>query len=218
MRAFVKYGVLLLLATYALSACMSNRGSNENTVRGAATGAGAGAIAGILLGDSTEDVLRGAVAGAVVGGAIGYSLDRQEEELRRALKNDDVVIRNTGSELIVTLPESITFETDSTYVRQDLHRDLGALADNLQRYPQSDVEVVGHTDDVGSSEYNQDLSVRRALSVSDVLIENGVPSGRIIASGRGESMPAASNFTEAGRALNRRVEIVIRPEPGAVQS
>ena len=176
-----------------------------------------GAVAGILLGDSTEDVLRGAVAGAVVGGAIGYSLDRQEEELRRSLENDSVMIKNTGSELVLTLPESITFETDSTHVRQDLHRDLATLAGNLLRYPQSDIEVIGHTDDVGNSEYNQDLSVRRALSVSAVLMENGVRSGRIIASGRGESMPVASNFTESGRALNRRVEIVIRPEANSAQ-
>ena len=99
------------------------------------------------------------------------------------------------------------FATDSANVRSDLRADLGALANNLQSYPQSQVQVIGHTDNVGDAGYNQSLSERRAVAVGNVLISEGVPSGRIQTYGRGESQPLASNLTSEGRAQNRRVEI-----------
>ena len=118
---------------------------------------------------------------------------------------------NTGSELIVNLPQDILFATDSASLRGDLTQDLQAVARSLLNYPNTTVQVVGHTDNTGSAAYNQDLSQRRAQSVASVLQANGVPGGRIVAFGRGEDQPIASNLSVAGRAQNRRVEIIIRP-------
>jgi outer membrane protein OmpA-like peptidoglycan-associated protein len=122
-----------------------------------------------------------------------------------------VQIVNTGRELIVTMPQDILFDVDSTFVQPSLRSDLRALATNLQQYPNSSVAVIGHTDNTGTAAYNQDLSSRRANAVANILIDAGVSAGRVRAIGRGEDEPIASNLSAAGRQQNRRVEIVIRP-------
>ena len=142
------------------------------------------------------------------------ALDRQPPVIapeRASLGNPNVGIVNTGSALVVTMPQDILFDVDSTAIRPALGADLLTVARHLQLYPDSMVSVVGHTDSTGSALYNQTLSERRALAVMTVLRDGGVPSGRLVAIGRGEDEPVASNLSDAGRALNRRVEIVIRP-------
>jgi outer membrane protein OmpA-like peptidoglycan-associated protein len=109
------------------------------------------------------------------------------------------------------MPQDLLFAVDSAAVRPDLRADLSAVASSLLRYPNSRIEVIGHTDNTGAAAYNQDLSQRRAVSVAGVLREGGVPGARIAAFGRGEDQPIASNLTPEGRAQNRRVEIIIRP-------
>ncbi len=109
------------------------------------------------------------------------------------------------------MPQDLLFATDSATLRLDLIRVRQAVGRAQLKYPNSTVQVVGHTDNSGSAAYNQDLSQRRAVSVANVLRESGVPNGRISAYGRGEDQPIASNLTPAGRAQNRRVEIIIRP-------
>jgi outer membrane protein OmpA-like peptidoglycan-associated protein len=109
------------------------------------------------------------------------------------------------------MPQDILFAVDSASVSGSLQDDLGAVANSLRRYPDSTVEVVGHTDNTGSAAYNQDLSQRRASAVASILASYGVSSGRIRAYGRGEDQPIASNLTVDGRAQNRRVDIFIRP-------
>ena len=153
----------------------------------------------------------GAAAGAAVGGAIGYSLDQQAADLRASMANNRIQIDNRGDYLLVTMPEGILFATDSAAVRADLQADIRALARNLQEYRDSTVEVVGHTDNTGSAEYNQDLSARRASAVAGILLEQGVAPSRVRSIGRGEDQPVATNLTPEGRAQNRRVEIFIRP-------
>ncbi|MDC0738008.1 OmpA family protein [Cognatishimia sp. SS12] len=183
-----------------------------NTKGGAAIGAAVGGIFGAATADDKgKGALRGAAIGAGIGALVGNELDKQEADLRRSLDNDDVRITNTGDRLIVTLPQDILFATDSSSVRPDLQRDLRAIAGNLNAYPNSTIQVIGHTDNVGDATYNQDLSLRRANSVASVLRNAGVPSSRILAMGRGEDQPVASNLTAEGRAQNRRVEIVILP-------
>jgi len=204
----------------ALTACTETsqlsdpNNPNRNTQQGAILGGVAGAIAGIAAGDDPDERRRGAVLGAALGtggGAlIGRSLDRQEAELRAQL-DDRVRIVNTGNELIVTMPQDILFPVDSATLRPDLQSDLRALATNLQNYPATTVEIIGHTDNTGSAAYNQDLSARRANSVASILIGSGVSPSRIRAFGRGEDQPVATNLTAEGRQLNRRVEIIIRP-------
>ncbi len=187
---------------------------NSNTKAGAVVGAVTGAIIGSKV-SSDEDRGKGALIGAVIGAgtgaAVGNRLDQQEADLRRDLGNDQVRIQNTGDRLIVTMPQDILFPVDSASVRTDLRRDLGALAGNLMAYPNTVVDVVGHTDNTGSADYNLGLSQRRADAVGNILIDNGVPSQRIRTIGRGENQPIANNLTAEGRAQNRRVEIIITP-------
>ena len=204
-----------LAASLALAACQTPlpNQTGTQTQQGALLGAGIGALAGSLTGDDTGERIRnaaiGAAAAGAVGAAIGYSLDRQEAELRAQLGNGTV--SNNGNQLVVTLPQDILFAVDSTNVSAGAQADLAAVASSLNRYPQSTVNVIGHTDNTGEAAYNQDLSERRAQSVASVLINSGVASSRINAVGRGENQPVATNQTAEGRAQNRRVEIVITP-------
>ena len=199
-----------------LGACTDPTGANDGfqrTTTGAMIGGVVGAIAGAEM--TGDDPLRGAIVGGAIGAGtgavIGNILDKQAAELRRDFGDNRIQVINTGNELVVRMPSEIVFEVDSAAVRPDLRRDLRVLASNLQRYPASVIEVIGHTDNTGSSSYNQDLSVRRAEAVSFVLVNNGIAPGRVVSIGRGEDAPIASNLTEQGRAQNRRVEIVIRP-------
>ncbi|MEM7319133.1 MAG: OmpA family protein, partial [Pseudomonadota bacterium] len=153
----------------------------------------------------------GAAVGALAGGAIGSSLDKQAAELRQELANDGITITNTGDRLIVSVPNDITFATDSYAIRPGLRSDLNKVGQNLVRYPNSSVQVIGHTDSDGDATYNQGLSERRANAVADVLRSGGVGYNRIVTIGRGEEQPVASNLTAQGKAQNRRVEIVIVP-------
>ncbi|KAA9010583.1 OmpA family protein [Histidinibacterium aquaticum] len=189
---------------------------NRNTQTGAAAGAVVGALTGAVTSQGEDDeerrrrILGGAAIGAGLGAAAGYSLDRQEAELRQQL-GSQVDIQNTGSNLIVTLPQDILFATDSATLTGALQSDIAALARNLNQYPGTTVTVVGHTDNVGDASYNQNLSRRRAQAVTSVLVSNGVSPNRIQTIGRGEDAPVADNLTPQGRQQNRRVEIIINP-------
>jgi len=185
---------------------------NRNTRQGVIIGGLVGATVGALTNSNpTEGIIKGGVIGAAGGGLIGSGLDKQERDLRNSLGNDNIRITNTGDRLIVSLPQDILFATDSFSLRPALQNDLRAVARNLQAYPNSTVQVVGHTDNVGAAAYNQELSQRRAGAVAGVLVGSGVAAGRILTVGRGEDQPIASNLSPEGRAQNRRVEIVILP-------
>ncbi len=210
----------LALATSAvlgLTACaeMQNPDNpNRNTQQGALVGAGIGAVLGAATGDNRDERTRRAVIGATLGGGLGAvggaALDRQEAELRQQM-GSNVGIVNTGEQLIVTLPQDLLFATDSTTLTGSMQADLRAVASSLNRYPNTTINVIGHTDSSGAAAYNQDLSQRRAQAVSSVLVNAGVSAARIRAIGRGEDQPVASNQTAQGRQQNRRVEIVITP-------
>ena len=196
-----------------LAGCVATPPGEPNRTRqGALAGALAGAAIGAAAGEGSrrDEILAGAVIGGAAGAGIGQVLDRQAADLRRDL-DGRIGVTNTGSQLIVNLPQDILFDTDSAALRGDLVSDLRAMAANLQQYPNSTVQVIGHTDNTGSAAYNQDLSERRAQSVRSVLTQSGVSSGRIQAIGRGEAQPIASNQTAEGRRQNRRVEIIIIP-------
>jgi outer membrane protein OmpA-like peptidoglycan-associated protein len=207
---------LSLVSAMGLAACEPAylQDPNQNRTR---DGAIIGGMLGAFLGAAADDDNRGrnavlgAAAGAAVGGAIGYSLDQQAADLRASMANDNIVIDNRGDHLMVTMPDGILFDTDSAAIRAGLQADLRAMARNLQQYPASTVDVIGHTDNTGSAEYNQDLSARRASAVAGVLLEQGVDPARVRSFGRGENEPVATNLTPEGRQQNRRVEIIIRP-------
>lgn len=201
-----------LTALTLVAGCTTPGGDIDRERTGLLTGALAGGLIGAATGSGnrTPEVLIGAGLGAIAGGAIGGHLDRQAAELRSSL-GPQVGVVNTGTEIVVTMPQDILFATDSADLRPDLRADLGTIAGNLMRYPDSVVAITGHTDSTGTAGYNQRLSERRADAVAGVLITSGVPARRVQARGAGQTMPIASNATEVGRAQNRRVEITIRP-------
>ncbi len=174
-------GASLVLATACTDPSAVGGGPNpyQKTQQGALIGGLAGAGLGAIVSDKkAKGAIIGGVLGAAVGGAIGYSLDQQAAELQRDIGNDDVSVVNTGDRLIVTMPDDILFDTDSSRVNSTLRRDLLTVADSLQKYPDSTVQVIGHTDNTGGASYNQALSERRANAVADVLMNGGVPFSR----------------------------------------
>ena len=206
--------VLLLASGCVTPESATNSKPGDNTTAGTVMGGLIGAIAGMEMssdGDRNKGAIIGAIVGAGAGNMIGRNLDRQATDLRQDLNNDQVGITNTGSELIVTMPEDILFALDSTSVRSGLRRDLRVVANNLQAYPNSRIKILGHTDNTGSASYNEALSQRRADAVVNILIDNGVQPVRLQALGRGEDDPIENNLTAEGRAENRRVEVIIRP-------
>jgi outer membrane protein OmpA-like peptidoglycan-associated protein len=208
---------LSMIGLLSLSACVNPDSYSDNPNARAQNGAVIGGMTGALIGATSNSshrlgatILGGAV-GAMAGGAIGTSLDKQAAELRSSLSNSQISVTNMGSYLLVNMPQDVLFATDSASLRPDLSRDIQAVASNLLKYPNSTIEVTGHTDNTGSAAHNLDLSRRRAGSVASVLTASGVPSYRVTTIGRGEDAPVASNLSAEGRAQNRRVEIIIRP-------
>lgn len=199
----------------ALSACAPTDpyATQQQGMNRTQQGALAGAVVGGLIGagESKQNAVKGALLGAGVGAIGGRMLDQQERALRQQINNPNVQINNNGQNLTVVLPESILFATDSAAVSAQGQNDLYTVARSLQQYPNSTVQVIGHTDSTGSAAYNQDLSERRARSVAGILSAGGVANNRLSTVGRGSAQPIASNDNVNGRAQNRRVEIVILP-------
>lgn len=207
-------GVSLVAVTACTDPNAVGTDTNAKTKNGALIGALAGATVGIIRGDSKSERRSGAIKGAIIGAGggaiIGSQLDKQEAELRQDLGGSARIV-NTGDQLIVTLPQDILFASDSAFVRPDLRSEITTLADSLNSYPNTTVNVIGHTDNTGSAAYNLDLSDRRADTVASILMDAGVAPFRVVSTGRGEDQPVATNLTEEGKAQNRRVEIVITP-------
>ena len=191
------------------------QGGMNRTGKGSLIGAGIGIAAGLLSGgDATERrqrALVGAGVGALSGAAIGNYQDRQERALRQRTAGTGVDVVRSGDNITLNFPNNITFGFDSANLSPGLYPTLDGVADTLREYNQTVVEVAGHTDSVGSDDYNQKLSERRANAVGDYLMGKGLMRERFILVGAGETRPIASNDTETGRAQNRRVEITLVP-------
>lgn len=185
----------------------------SNTAKGAGIGAVAGGIAGALInkGDRGKGAVIGAALGAGAGGGIGYYMDQQEAQLRQTLEGSGVSVTRMGDAIVLNMPGNITFDTDRSEVRSDFYGVLDSVVLVLQKFDQTQIRVSGHTDSTGSHEYNQELSERRARSVSAYLQSRGVVPSRIYTVGYGEDRPIADNGTAFGRSQNRRVEIEILP-------
>jgi len=185
--------------------------SMSNTERGAAIGAGTGGAIGAVIGNNTGSTARGAIIGAVLGGAagavIGRRMDQQAREIDQNVPGAEV--ERVGEGIAVTFASGILFPFDSDQLLPAGRSNLQSLASTLQRYPETEVLIVGHTDSQGSDDYNMRLSMRRAASARQYLTSMGVSSARIRTEGRGEMEPVADNSTESGRARNRRVEVAI---------
>lgn len=186
----------------------------SKTQTGALLGGLAGAVAGGATGDhSAKRILIGGAIGAAAGGGIGYYMDKQEEELNKELKGSGVDVQRQGDTINLNMPGGITFDTGKANIKSNFNAVLDDIANVMVKYPETKIEVQGHTDNVGNNADNLRLSELRAQSVRSALSSLGVSSSRITAIGFGESMPVASNDTPSGREANRRVEIKIIPNP-----
>jgi len=198
--------VLLLLAGSAgLGGCATK--AQTGAVVGAAGGAAAGAVIGKAAGSTAKGAIIGAVVGGAAGAIIGNEMDKQAKELEQNIKGAKV--ERVGEGIQVTFDSGLLYDFASDVVKSDAKANLRELASSLEHYPNSDVLIVGHTDQVGSETYNQGLSERRAMSAARYLVSQGVSGSRIETRGMGETEPVESNETDAGRAANRRVEVAI---------
>jgi outer membrane protein OmpA-like peptidoglycan-associated protein len=207
---------LCAVSLLSLSACVTDPNTGQQKVSRTALGAGGGALVGLLLGGliggGTGRII-GAGIGGIAGGAVGYTMDKQIKQLREQTAGSGVDVSPTdnGAAILVNLPNGVTFDTDSTLVKPAFRDTLDRVAQSMVQYPDSLIDVYGHTDSTGSDAYNQTLSENRARAVADYLVSRGVSSQRVRSQGYGESQPVASNNTEEGRSANRRVEIKIVP-------
>ncbi len=208
---------LILCATLLafLTSCASlDTKQKQGTAVGAGVGAGLGAALGQAIGRNTKSTLIGAGIGAALGGLtgnqVGRYMDNQEQELRNAVANSDAAsIRRSQDVLVATFKGQTFFNYDSDKLLPGGYSEISRIAGILRKYNQTQIEVGGHTDTSGSAEYNQQLSLRRAESVKNALVEQGIDPSRIRTYGYGESRPISSD-----PAMNRRVEITIIPITG----
>jgi len=182
---------------------------------GALIGAGAGAAVGMISGNDAKQrrqrALIGAGVGALAGGAVGAYMDKQEDELRKVMRDSGVTVTRRGDDIILNMPGNVTFRTDSADLNAQFYKVLDGVALVAKKYDKTIIEVAGHTDSTGTADYNRQLSQRRASSVSGYLVSRGVAQARIMTAAGGEDHPIASNATDEGRAANRRVEVTLAP-------
>ena len=204
-RSTVLQAPILVLLMLGAAGCASMNNKEKGAVIGATTGAAAGAV----IGNQTGSTVRGAIIGAVVGGTagaiIGHQMDQQAKELQQNIPG--ATVQRVGEGIAVTFDSGLMFDFDSDVILGPARTNLDALASSVDKYDNSNLLIVGHTDAVGTESYNQALSERRAQAAASYLSGRGVE--RLDLRGRGETEPIASNESEDGRHRNRRVEVAI---------
>ncbi|MCA9737758.1 MAG: OmpA family protein [Gemmatimonadota bacterium] len=209
-RTFAGRATILVFLASTAASCASLREETQ-AEEGAAVGAATGAVVGAVIGSRSGSTAKGAILGAVVGGTagaiIGSRMDEQADDLEDELEG--ATVERVGEGIQVTFESGILFGFDSDRLLADAETNLTELASSLEEYPGTNLLIVGHTDATGSDRYNQGLSERRAQAAARFLSARGVDADRIEQRGLGETEPVASNETEDGRALNRRVEVAI---------
>lgn len=218
---------LIVFVTLSLAGCIQPNDPNKHTKQKAGIGAAVGAAGGAVIGyqnDHSGGALRGALVGGAVGGAagagVGYYMDKQQAEFEQQLASERAanqieIERLQNENLKITMNSEVSFDFNSSRLQPAFEQSLDKVAGILNRYEQTRIKIVGHTDNAGSEVYNQQLSEKRSSAVGFALENRGVRTSRILTSGRGESEPRATNNTEAGRQLNRRVEMLIIPKENA---
>jgi outer membrane protein OmpA-like peptidoglycan-associated protein len=219
-RCSVKAALATLIAVGLAAGCQTTdpfTGETKTTsaTYGALIGAGAGAAVGMISGRDAKQrrqrALIGAGVGALAGGAVGAYMDKQEDELRKVMRDSGVTVTRKGDDIILNMPGNVTFRTDSADLNSQFYKVLDGVAQVAKKYDKTIIEVAGHTDSTGTADYNRQLSQRRATSVADYLMTRGVAQARIMTAAGGEDHPIASNATEQGRTANRRVEVTLAP-------
>jgi outer membrane protein OmpA-like peptidoglycan-associated protein len=196
-----------LAALVSAGACASLSKKENGAIIGATAGAAAGAAIGSANGSTAKGAIIGAAVGGTAGAVIGHQMDQQAKEIKQNIPG--AVVERVGEGLQVTFESGLLFDYDSDVLRANAQQNLATLASSLDKYPGTDVVIVGHTDSRGSDGYNMTLSERRAAAASSYLASRGVARTRLRSVGRGKTEPVASNDTDSGRQQNRRVEVAI---------
>src|SRR3982075_1730028 len=204
LRAVIAF---LVAGSVGVSACASLNKKEEGAIIGATAGAAVGGVIGNQTGSTAKGAIIGAVVGGTAGAIIGHQMDQQAKELSQNIKG--ATVERVGEGIQVTFASGLLFAFDSDSIQTAAATNLRELASSLQKYPESQLLIVGHTDNVGDANYNQRLSERRANSSAAYLAAQGVARARLATSGKGKSEPVATNETDAGRQKNRRVEVAI---------
>lgn len=194
-----------------LSLVVAGCSSMTRTQKGAAAGTATGAAMGAVVGKTAKNPALGAIIGAVVGGTagalIGHQMDKQAEEIRKNVPDAQVMRVEEG--IVVEFSSKVLFAFDKSDLTAESRTSLDKLTVVLVNYPDTNIEIQGHTDSKGTDSYNQGLSERRALSVYQYLTGKGISANRLTIKGFGEQYPKYTNDTEDGRQQNRRVEFLI---------
>ncbi|WP_127126645.1 OmpA family protein [Pseudoflavitalea rhizosphaerae] len=199
----------LMAASVLLAGCSSMNKTQKGAVIGTAGGAAAGAIIGKVAGNAALGAIIGAAVGGVTGTVIGKKMDKQAAEIKNEVPG--ATVERVGEGIVVEFADknAVLFGFDKADLTPATENSLNKLVQILKEYPDTNIEVQGHTDSRGTDEYNMQLSQRRATSVAGYLTRNGVASSRVTTKGYGESAPVATNDTDEGRAQNRRVNFLI---------
>jgi outer membrane protein OmpA-like peptidoglycan-associated protein len=204
------------IATFSIALALAGilgAGCNSltKTQKGAAIGAGGGGVVGALIGKAAGNTALGAIIGGAVGGTagalIGHKMDKQAAEIKNTVPG--ATVTRAGEGIIVNFSSGILFDTDKADVKPAAQTNLQNLANSLQNNPETNILIVGHTDNTGSDAHNMDLSIRRAQAVKSIITADNINGARLTVQGKGETEPIGDNNTVDGRAQNRRVEIVI---------
>ena len=197
----------IVAAAVSLAACASLNQKEKGAIIGATTGAAVGAAVGNANGSTAKGAIIGAAVGGTAGAIIGHQMDQQAKEIKQNIPG--AIVERVGEGLQVTFESGLLFDFDSDVLRTEARKNLTTFAQSLDKYPNTEVLIVGHTDAKGTDEYNRSLSARRASAAESFLASQGVTRTRLRSTGRGEAEPIATNDTDAGRQQNRRVEVAI---------
>lgn len=217
MQTMKRFSFLVLIAVTIWGCAEPQTKTQQGAIYGTGIGAAVGAGLGQVIGGNTKSTLVGAGIGAalggIAGGSIGRYMDNQEAALQQQFAASDAAnIQRNADVLAVTFKSDVLFDVNSAALKAGAYTEINRVAQVLVQYPQTTIQIAGHTDSTGSEVYNQDLSERRAMSVQNALVNQGVDPARMRTIGFGEGQPVADNTTEAGRQLNRRVVVTITPQ------
>lgn len=207
MKTIRQFALILSLLGLVASGCKTMNRSQKGAVIGAVGGGAIGGVIGRAAGNTAMGAIIGATVGGVAGAIIGKKMDKQAEEMKEVL--GDAEVKRVGEGIVIEFKDKVLFGFDRSDLSANARTNLDKLTNVLKKYPDTNIEIIGHTDSKGSDTYNQGLSERRASSVGAYLRSNGISSSRITTRGMGESDPKVANDSEANMAENRRVEFVI---------
>ncbi|OFY68008.1 MAG: hypothetical protein A2V64_06780 [Bacteroidetes bacterium RBG_13_43_22] len=204
----MKISLIIVLSTaFILSGCASWNKTQKGAVVGTAAGGAMGAVIGRASGNTALGAIIGAAVGGATGAVIGHQMDKQAEEIKNTVP--DAKVERVGEGIVVEFSSNVLFAFDKSVLSDNAKTNLDKLVKVLNSYPDTNIEIQGHTDSKGSEAYNQALSERRANEVSGYLTREGITASRTTIKGFGETLPKYENETAEGRAQNRRVEFLI---------